>query len=163
MADPLSDAPSRHDRAPLWWMSLGAGFVVLGGVISAATGPLDLSMGSWLAAYLVLVCGVPQYVMGRVIHRRAPVRSGWLLLACWNLGNAGVVTGSLLRAPYVVDVGGALLLVVLITVLVALLRHGTPPSAAHISGAYRWGLVAMLLILIVSTPIGLTLAHLRAG
>lgn len=33
----------------------GVGCVVLGGVIAAVTGPLDLAHGSWLAAYLVLV------------------------------------------------------------------------------------------------------------
>lgn len=37
---------------------LGVCFVVVGGRVAAATGPLELAQGSWLAAYLVLVCDV---------------------------------------------------------------------------------------------------------
>lgn len=144
-------------------MALGAAFDVLGGVTSAVTGPLDLPKGSWVSAYLVLVCGVPQYLMGRVTIRHQGRRSGWLLLAGWNLGNAAVVAGTLLTAPYVVDVGGALLLVSLIAVLWALLSRQPAGAARTISGAPRWLLVAVLLILIISIPIGLVLAHVRAG
>ncbi len=43
---------------------LGALFIVLGGLVAAVTGPLDLVQGSWLAAYLVLVCGVAQFAIG---------------------------------------------------------------------------------------------------
>ncbi len=32
--------------------------VIVGGLVAAVAGPLGLAQGSWLAAYLVLVCGV---------------------------------------------------------------------------------------------------------
>ena len=88
---------------------VGAGCVVLGGLVAALTGPLRLAQGSWLAAYLVLVCGVSQYAMGRVPALVAaaptPDRCGWTQLGCWNLGNAAVVVGTLLALPAVVDLG----------------------------------------------------------
>ena len=42
----------------------GAASIVLGGLVAAVTGPLELEHGSWAAAYLVLVSGVAQWVMG---------------------------------------------------------------------------------------------------
>jgi len=38
--------------------TLGAALVVVGGLVAAVTSPLALAKGSWLAAFLVLVCGV---------------------------------------------------------------------------------------------------------
>jgi len=152
----------RAGRRSLWWMSLGAGFVVLGGLLAAVTGPLDLAKGSWLTAYLVLVCGVPQYAMGR-IEARGGVRAGWVLLVCWNVANAAVVAGTLSTAPYLVDVGGAVLVVPLVIVLRAALSGGSADAIARIRGAARWLLVAALIVLIISIPVGLVLAHLRAG
>lgn len=152
-----------------WLMALGGGFVLLGGAVAAVTGPLALAKGSWLAAYLVLVCGVPQYVGGRVTAARQLGRAGWVLLAGWNLGNAAVVAGTLLSAPYVVDLGGAILLVPLLLLLWAALRHSDPEGAAPgtVTGfggrAGRWLLIALLVVLIVSVPIGLGLAHVRAA
>ena len=59
----------------------GIGSVVLGGLVAAVTEPLDLTHGSWVAAYLVLVGGVGQGAMGRARLRRPDVRPAALLSA----------------------------------------------------------------------------------
>ncbi len=146
-----------------WWVTCGAVFVILGGLVAAVTGPLALPRGSWLAAYLVLVCGVPQYLIGRGTLRPGVLRAGWPSLVAWNAGNAAVIVGTLLTAPYVVDVGGVLLLLVLVALLVSLLRRRPAVGERRAAGVRRWLLIGFLLALTVSIPIGLVLAHLRAG
>ena len=146
-----------------WLVGLGAAQVVIGGLVAAVTGPLQLPHGSWLAAYLVLVGGVAQYAIGRApswLGLAASRRAGWAELVGWNLGNIAVVAGTFITVPALVDVGGGLLAVVLVLLLRdALRRRGEPigPSWA------RWGYAAMLVVLLVSIPIGLVLAHVRAG
>lgn len=148
-----------------WLMVLGSGFVLLGGAVAAVTGPLELAKGSWLAAYLVLVCGVPQYLIGRMISHWQIGRAGWVLLTCWNLGNAAVIAGTLLTATYLVDVGGVILLIPLLLLLWIVIRLKQPTDGVPGRGAItaRWLPVVLLLALIVSIPIGLVLAHVRAA
>lgn len=147
-----------------WAARLGAAAVILGGLVAAVTGPLSLPRGSWLAAYLVLVCGVSLYAMGRVStwfgHGLAG-RIGWVQLAGWNLGNAAVMTGTLTTMPYLVDVGGLILLAVLLGLLRGVFRPATRPGAADARGRHAYAF--LLIVLVVSIPVGLVLAHLRAG
>lgn len=141
---------------------LGAGFVLLGGLVAAVTGPLSLERGSWLAAYLVLVCGAAQYAIGhapRWLGRSPEAADVWTRLAGWNAGNLAVVVGTLATAPYVVDAGGIVLLVVLALLLREALRR--PAEDASVWGR-RW-YAAALVVLVVSVPVGLALAHLRAA
>lgn len=139
--------------------ALGAGFIVLGGLVAAVTGPLHLDRGSWLAAYLVLVCGVAQCAMARQrpVLGAAPLPEArqWMLFGCWNLGNALVVTGALLSIPVITDAGGILLAAGLV-LAVAGTRQARRPTAALLVRAFY-------LVLLVSIPVGLVLAHLRAG
>jgi ABC-type uncharacterized transport system permease subunit len=145
------------------WLALGAAFVVLGGAVAAVTGPLSLTKGSWAAAYLVLVCGVPQYLVGRLSFRASATSTGWWLLAGWNAGNAAVVCGTLLRAPLLVDVGGVVLLGCLVAILAGLVRRRPREIVEALTPLLRWLLIAACLVLAVSVPVGLLLAHLRAG
>lgn len=136
---------------------VGSCCVVLGGLVAAVTGPLELDKGSWLAAYLVLVCGVAQCAIGtaqaRLAGRPIPPARGWSQLTCWNLGNAAVIAGTLIGVPVIVDAGGALLA---ITLGIAL--HAARHAVSGLAGwAYRW----VLVVLLVSVPIGVVLAHLR--
>ena len=135
----------------------GSCCVVLGGLVAAVTEPLELVKGSWLAAYLVLVCGAAQYAFGTVQLRLAgpsiPPTRAWAQLACWNLGNAAVIWGTLTGVPVIVDAGGALLVIGLGIALLA-----SRPAGLRLTGrVYRCALV----VLLVSVPIGLALAHLR--
>lgn len=152
-----------------WLTTLGSVFVILGGVVAAVTGPLEFAKGSWLAAYLVLVCGVPQNAVGWIAGGRLTGSRGWVLVAGWNIGNGAVIAGTLTGSPYVVDLGGVVLLVPMVVLLGVLLRDrgvdGVPSDRAE-SGAERaarWALIVLSVVLIVSIPIGLALAHLRAG
>jgi hypothetical protein len=142
--------------------AVGGGCVVLGGLVAAVTTPLNLAHGSWLAAYLVLVCGVAQWAMGRVRAGRRPTgtagrRWAWTQVAAWNLGNAMVIVATLLARPELVDVGSALLLgALLIALFTTPARRGTGRAAFGI-----WAYRALLLVLAVSMPVGILLAYLR--
>lgn len=138
-------------------VALGGVAVVLGGLTAAVTGPFDWAKGSWVAAYLVLVVGVAQYVMGRMRPAgRRPDRSGWAQVVGWNLGSLLVVGGTLVATPVLVTVGSALLVVGLGHALLADLRA---PERAR--PWVTWGYAAMLIVLLVSIPVGTILSHLR--
>lgn len=133
----------------------GAAFVVLGGLVAAIARPLDLEKGSWLAAYLVLVCGVALIVIGVAQQQlSAPVAPPLQLvqLSGWLVANAVVIAGSLISSPVTVDVGSVLLVVVL--ALTWWLGRGVARTRSLPAYAY----LAVLTILIVSVPIGMVLA-----
>jgi hypothetical protein len=147
--------------------AIGVCSVVLGGLVAAVTGPLELSHGSWLAAYLVLVGGVTQCAMGQARlwwPAVTPQRRGWAQIGGWNVGNAGVIGGTLAGEPVAVDVGSALLVIALAIAFHAA-RPGAGKAACSAAGAvsplvehaYR----ALLLVLAVSIPIGMALSQLR--
>lgn len=153
---------------------LGGSAVVLGGLVAAVSAPLTLDRGSWLAAYLVLVCGVAQYTIGTRQTRpgaRQPSAAGsWTQLMCWNLGNVAVVSGTLTDTIRVLDAGAVLLL---ITVGIAMIswRHDASADAQPRGRSGRrgaaalveWGYRGLVLCLGVSIPIGVVLAHLRSA
>lgn len=148
----------------------GSTCVVAGGLIAAITGPLDWRQGSWLAAYLVLVGGVAQFVMGRVptwFALPVSLRVAWTQVIGWNLGNAVVIAGSLASLPNVVDIGGAILVVILVDMLRdEFRRDSSAPSHRPLKvplTLWRWAYRALLIVLAVSVPVGLVLAHLRGG
>lgn len=134
--------------------------VVAGGLVAAVTGPLRLEHGSWAAAYLVLVGGVAQGALGIAQYFLAPQRFvGWKAVAelvAWNGASAAVIGGTLIGNPWVVDAGGALLVVSLA------LMFRTVQGRGPTSGWFSWGYRALLVVIAVSIPIGLVLAHLRA-
>jgi hypothetical protein len=146
-------------RFSLTFFLIGSAFVVVGGLVAAASTPLRLASGPWLAAYLVLVCGVAQCLFGIVRRWVAPSGTGApgfvVELVFWNAGNAGVVVGDLTGSLAVVGLGGALLVVVLVLQLVHLRR--TPPGVRW--AAWLYGIVVA--VLLVSIPVGVTLAALN--
>lgn len=139
-------------------LMIGAVSIVGGGLVAAVASPLQLEKGSWLAAYLVLITGVAQLVLAQQQHLLHPNqnqrRSEWFTLWFWIIGNTAVIVGSLQSAPLVVDAGGVLLI---IAVLLAWIRtRGTQNKILGIA------LRIIYFIVIVSVPVGLLLAHLRA-
>ncbi|GIF01528.1 hypothetical protein [Paractinoplanes rishiriensis] len=141
--------------------------VVIGGLVAAVTGPLELAHGSWLAAYLVLVGGVAQWAMGQARSRRPDVlqpRRSWAQIGCWNVGNLLVIAATLTGAPWAVDLGSILLVIALVLAWHAA-RPGTGTSARLatawasllVDRAYRM----LLLVLAVSVPVGMVLSHSR--
>lgn len=168
-----ASSTSGRPAASVWLVTAGSGFVLLGGLVAAVTGPLGWERGSWLAAYMVLVCGVAQFVMGRApawFDRPVSVRLTWMQLAGWNAGNGMVIGGTLAGLPNLVDVGGIVLLVILVDMIRDAVRNPGPPAmdpftvrgtAARIRG-WGWGAYrALLVLLVVSIPVGLVLAHVR--
>lgn len=144
---------------------LGACCVVLGGLVAAAAGPLQLSEGSWVAAYLVLVCGVAQYAIGRASTLLAaapsPAGRGWAMVVLWNLGNAAVIAGTVIDTPAVLDAGAALLAAGLAIAWLAVQRIDTSAVRSRAVRPVGWFYRGMLLILLISLPVGVVLAHLR--
>ncbi|HTM83819.1 MAG TPA: hypothetical protein VL179_02770 [Mycobacterium sp.] len=161
--DSPGPVPANHrgslaaDRPESLLFIVGSCCVVVGGLVAAVAGPLKLDHGSWLAAYLVLVCGAAQCAIGIAQPQLAalPVRARayWIGLICWNVGNAAVIAGTLAAVPIVVDIGGVSLLIP----LVGTIRVVRTSSRRLLSLAYR----AVIGILIVSIPVGLALAHLH--
>lgn len=133
----------------------GAAFVILGGLVAAVARPLDLEKGSWLAAYLVLVCGVALIAIGIAQQHLSqsvspPVQI--VQLSGWVVANAVVIVGSLASSTVTVDVGSVLLLIVLA------LTWWVGRSVVRTHRVLAYAYLAILTVLIVSVPIGMALA-----
>ena len=167
LSPPRPGAQTLPGRAAPSWALIAAGYlcIVAGGLVAAVTGPLDLVHGSWAAAYLVLVGGIGQLALGwvpGVLARPTDGRSAWVVLLAWNLGNAAVIAGTLTDRTLGVDVGSALLVLALLLALVALSGWR---SEVRAQDRWRrllgWGYLGLLVLLVVSIPVGIVLAHLR--
>jgi len=136
---------------------LGVICVVGGGLVAAATAPLQSERASWAAAYLVLVAGVAQIALGvgQALFAESPParRIAAAQVAGWNVGNAAVIVGTLVQVPVIADIGAVLLLATLIRSLQAVRGR----SGGRTGRLYR----GLLVVLVVSIPIGLVLARLR--
>ncbi|MFZ1670492.1 MAG: hypothetical protein WAT65_06035 [Candidatus Nanopelagicales bacterium] len=164
--------PMPTDLPGIAMVAVGTSCVVIGGLVAAVTGPLGLDKGSWLSAYLVLVCGVSQVAMGvmgaRVGGRQLSKRLGWTQFTTYNVANVTVVAGTLVGGlPFLIDAASVLLVVAL---GVALYRSGTwsrsadaaVTEAASTSGRIvTWGYRGLLVVLLASIPVGMLLSHLR--
>ena len=139
---------------------IGAVWVIVGGLVSALTGPLGLEHGSWAAAFCVLVAGVSQFALGTIQAALASKPPSAPIVAtelvAWNAGSALVILGTVATMPLIVDVGG-LFLVVALAVLIITVRGRAEPLWA------LWAYRVLLIVILASIPIGLVLAHLRAG
>ncbi|WP_197034735.1 hypothetical protein [Glycomyces sp. NRRL B-16210] len=149
--------PPAPRRGPGPLFIAGVVCVLLGGLVAAFTGPLDLPKGSWAAAYLVLVCGASSCAIAaaQARPRTEPIGPDAIRVqaAAWALGNAAVLAGTLTGLPLVVDAGAALLIAALGLAL-ALTRGAAP---GRVRTAYRIALIALVL----SVPVGVALSHLR--
>ncbi|MEO9255260.1 MAG: hypothetical protein ABI305_06965 [Tepidiformaceae bacterium] len=166
MTTPLT----KQNIFPEWWASaapfalVGVACVVVGGLVSAIAASSPSENSSWAVAYLVLVAGVAQIALGVGQSRLASTPpSRQVLLAeflTWNLGNAAVIAGQLLGFQAAVDAGGVLLVISL-----ALLFRGVRGALPAVRGSI-WTLYvyrAVLLIILVSIPIGLVIGHVKAS
>ncbi len=141
-------------RAARPFVLVAGAAIVLGGLTAAVSGPLGVEHGSWAAAYLVLVVGVGQLVLGvgQAALREvppAPSLRAWQL-GLYDAGSAAVLVGTFVSVPAVVLVGGAVLLAALVLFLAG--TRGTP--------AGRWTVLYRLMatVLVISVPIGLALS-----
>jgi hypothetical protein len=102
------------DRSTSAFLASSGVLIVAGGAVAAVNSAAPFGHGSWLAAYLVLVGGVSQVVLGAGrLALRAPRPTPALLraqLVLWNLGSLAVPAGVLADAPALVTVGSVALL-----------------------------------------------------
>ncbi|MGB7981002.1 MAG: hypothetical protein WCF36_09450 [Candidatus Nanopelagicales bacterium] len=147
------------------WLALGVASIFAGGLLAAVVAHDPTEKAVWASAYLVLVAGLAQVALAlaRALLAPRPPQTGvlardFLVLA---LGNAGVVIGTLTDALWLVDVGGILLVVALgLTVWgtrggTGLTTEARPTWLAGLLWPYR----LLVVILLVSIPIGLFLAR----
>ena len=134
--------------------------IIAGGIASAASAGSPSYLASWAVAYLVLVVGVAQIAFGagvaalmRADQSTPPLGA---IFALFNLGNAGVLAGTLLQdrmnqSVLLVDLGSLLLAGSLLLGL--RIARGAAPS--------RFRVLFMLLVagLLISILIGMVLAH----
>jgi hypothetical protein len=140
------------------FLSIGTACVIAGGLVSAVAAHAPTEHTSWAAAYLVLVAGVAQMALGAgqaLLARGCPpprLVVGELLT--WNLGNAAVITGTVAGVTTVVDAGGAALVVALVLLL-------TASTGRRRGGWPLWVFRGLIVVLLVSIPVGLVLAEIR--
>lgn len=91
--------------------------IVAGGLVAAINSAAPFAHGSWLAAYLVLVGGVAQLLLGigclALPAPRLSARLRQAQIGLWNAGNATVAGGVLIGAVALVIVGSVVLLAAL--------------------------------------------------
>lgn len=138
---------------------VGIACITGGGMVAAVTRPAGLELGSWLAAFLVLVGGVAQIALGAgqawLCDDRPPSQRLAGQVLTWNLGLAATITGSLLHLPALTSAGGLATGVALVLFLTAVRTSSSGPTWLRVS--YR----AVVVVVLASTPIGLALAWLR--
>lgn len=132
--------------------------IVGGGCVSAFLAHAPTRQVMWLVAYLVLVVGVAQSVLGvgQSWLARLPPGAALLTAECmlFNLANVLVMAGTMLAQPTWVSVG-AVLLVLALALFFFGVRHAPRGGWVY---AYR----AVLLLLGGSSGIGVLLATMHA-
>lgn len=160
METPKSAASLMNQYAAVLFVAVGATAITFAGLFSAATARFASYQSGWLVAYLVLVVGVAQVALGlgqwRLVSR--PLKKTTIIaeLAFFNLGNAGVIAGTLLSAPYFVAAGGA-------SIIIALGFFGWMALSSPRRGAALWLFWVILGLLLVSVIIGIFFAFTRGG
>jgi len=136
---------------------MGGISIIAGGLVAAVTAISPTRHATWAAAYLVLVVGVAQLGIGVGQALLAPKTPSSRLITAelltWDIGNAGVIAGTLLNRVGLVDLGGVLLAVSLVLFLLGVRGH---------AGQNRWllyGYRLLIAIVLVSIPIGLTISR----
>jgi hypothetical protein len=102
---------------------VSAVLIVAGGLVAAINSAAPFAHGSWLAAYLVLVGGVSQALLGLgrlvlPVPRPSP-RLAVVQLVLWNAGCVAVPAGVLVGAATLVRLGSLSLLIALAAFAIA--------------------------------------------
>lgn len=153
MSAPGTWPTSQTRRAATPFVAIGLVLVIVGGLVSAAAAPAASYHSSWAVAYIVLVAGVAQVLLGLgqalLTAGEVPAKVRQIELWCWNLGNGAVVAGTLLDVPVLLYLGCVALIVTLVLVLRAIAR--VPPNWVV------WTMRVVVAILLVSIPTGIVL------
>ncbi len=147
-----------HLRLALPFFVVAAIAIVAAGFLAAALTQQPMRQGIWLVAFLILVVGVAQVLLGagRVwLSGKAVTRQG-MLVEClvYNLANAMVIGGALSSWVALVLAGTVLFVLLLLRFLVA--------SLGCTAGRWLWLYRLFLLLLAGSASIGLGLSAIQA-
>ncbi|MDQ0276232.1 hypothetical protein QO003_000535 [Arthrobacter silviterrae] len=147
------------NKSAIPFLTLGGISLILGGVVSAASAGSPSYTSAWAVAYLVLVGGMAQLVLGIGQAELASKRLPAMLLAAeaalLNVSTVAVLLGTILTAPALTYAGAGLLLVTLVAFIWAV--RGASQHLPWLLWAFR----IMVVVLLVSAPIGLVIAHSR--
>lgn len=150
----------RAPAAVLPFAAVALGAVVSGGLVAAASRPLDWERGPWLAAFLVLVVGVGQagLAVGQWAASRGAIPASVIAteLALANAGAACVVLGTLLTSPVTTTAGS----LAFATAVAVFARHSTG-DGWHRPWVRR-SYVGLVALLGASIPVGIALSWIRA-
>jgi len=143
MSIPAGQAPWTRMRTAMPFVLVAALAVVGGGMLSAAMAHAPCRTAMWAVAYLVLVVGVVQAVLGvgqALLSQQGPgarIRAvEWL---AFNAGNTGVIAGTVVSSwPLVL--AGTLLFVLALAIFLHATRTARRGWPAH---AYRLLIVCM--------------------
>ena len=149
------------NRTAIPFLVIGGISIIAGGVISAVAAASPSYIASWAVAYIVLVAGVAQLVLGigqaQLTSTQPPT---WVIVAeavALNLANVAVLIGSLAEIRVLSYIGAALLVIALVLFVWAV--RGNHSRNRWLLYAFR----AIVVILAVTAPIGLVIAHSRMG
>ena len=147
-------------RSAIPFLILGGVSVITGGAVSAAAALAPSYTAAWAVAYIVLVAGVAQLVLGLGQAQLAPHQPSGRVVAfeavAFNLAHVAVLLGTIAGTAWVVDIGAGLVVLALALFIW---------SVRGASGGNRWllyGFRLMILIVLITTPIGVAIAHLKA-
>jgi len=143
-------------RAAVPFVVIGVAAILVGGVVAAAVAHAPSQHMVWMVAYLVLVVGLAQaaFGVGQAALAAKRVSLLWVIaeLLLFNVGNAGVITGTLAASFSSVLVGTVLLLLGL-----GLFYYLTRRS---LRDGLRYAYQALLVLIGVGALVGLTLSAL---
>ncbi|TAN07684.1 MAG: hypothetical protein EPN38_05700 [Rhodanobacteraceae bacterium] len=141
-------------RAACPFLALGSGAIIAGGLVAAIQAHQPVPVLVWMSAYLVLIAGAAQVVFGAGqawLSERPPtavwIAAEWLV---FNLGNAGVIAGTLYDR-FAVVLAGTLLFAAGIALFLLGTRGGT-------RRAWRVGYRVLLGLIFLSSLVGLALS-----
>ena len=151
MLTPATNARWRAARPFAW---LGVAAIIAGGLVAAAVAHRPVQQLVWMSAYLVLIVGTAQIVFGAGqawLSDLAPA-PGWVVgeWVVFNLGNAGVIAGTLVGSFGLAATGTALF-----ALGIALFLWGTHGG---VRAGWLLGYRTLLGLIFLSSLVGLALS-----
>lgn len=165
MARGSADAISSARTGGRAFVRAGATFLIAAAVIAIANAIAPFAHGWWLVAYLALVGGVAQLLLGpgliwlgaRGGARALAGRRGRSTFALWNVGTLVVAAADLAAMPPGV-VAGSVLLVWALSLFAIELRRAEP-LARRVAPAWVRGYAFLLAFLGASVIVGIVLGY----